>query len=277
MTQRRRLDAFLAEQAAAAGADFRDGVTVEGLAVGPDGASLRVGGSAVHGRVLVGADGVNGRIARDAGLGGGIALRRSRSRATGRCWTVRRAARRSSSASSPAATAGSSRRRDHANYGVGGWAAEGPRLREHLRRLCAVHGVDDTRLTDLRGHRLPIRRTTTAARGPRRCSSATRPAWSTRSRATGSTRRSSRRGSRRRRSSTASPARYENDLHAALGRSPPRPGRRSSCSTGTRAQRSGSRGSRRVARRGGLLRARSLTRARRGDRAAAAAAARRAC
>ena len=52
MTRRRRLDAFLAEQAAAAGADFRDGVTVEGLAVGPDGATIRIGGSAVHGRVL---------------------------------------------------------------------------------------------------------------------------------------------------------------------------------------------------------------------------------
>ena len=67
MTRRRRLDAFLAEQAAAAGAVFRDGVTVEGLTVGPDGATIRIGGSAVHGRVLVGADGVNGRIARDAG------------------------------------------------------------------------------------------------------------------------------------------------------------------------------------------------------------------
>ena len=25
---------------------------------------------------------------------------------------------------------------DHANFGVGGWEAEGPRLRDHLRRLC---------------------------------------------------------------------------------------------------------------------------------------------
>jgi flavin-dependent dehydrogenase len=54
----------------------------------------------------------------------------------------------------------------HANYGVGGWAAEGPRLRGHLRRLCEVHGVDVDRLTDLHGRRLPFRRTTEAARGP---------------------------------------------------------------------------------------------------------------
>ena len=165
MTQRRRLDAFLTEQAAAAGAVFRDGVTVEGLAVGPDGASLRVGGSAVHGRVLVGADGVNGRIARDSGLGGGILygialegngplLDGQAGRATVELGVV------------PGGYGWVFPKAGHANYGVGGWAAEGPRLRAHLRRLCAVHGVDDTRLTDLQGRRLPIRRTTTAARGP---------------------------------------------------------------------------------------------------------------
>jgi flavin-dependent dehydrogenase len=37
MTHRRRLDTFLAEQAAEAGAVFREGVTVEGLTIGPDG------------------------------------------------------------------------------------------------------------------------------------------------------------------------------------------------------------------------------------------------
>ena len=90
----------------------------------------------------------------------------SRSRETGRCRTVRRAGRRSSWASSPAATAWVFPKAGHANYGVGGWAAEGPRLRAHLRRLCAVHGVDDAQLTQLQGRRLPIRRTTSAVRGP---------------------------------------------------------------------------------------------------------------
>ena len=165
MTQRRRLDAFLAEQAAAAGAVFRDGVTVEGLTVGPDGASLQVGGSAVHGRVVVGADGVNGRIARDSGLGGGIlygiALEGNgplpdgqAGRATVELGVV------------PGGYGWVFPKAGHANYGVGGWAAEGPQLRAHLRKLCAVHGVDDTQLTQLQGRRLPIRRTTSAARGP---------------------------------------------------------------------------------------------------------------
>jgi twitching motility protein PilT len=40
ITRRRRLDAFRGEQAAEAGADFRDGITVGGLSIGPDGAHL---------------------------------------------------------------------------------------------------------------------------------------------------------------------------------------------------------------------------------------------
>jgi flavin-dependent dehydrogenase len=46
---------------------------------------------------------------------------------------------------------------DHANLGVGGWGSEGPRLRAHLERLAAAHGVPFAALTDLKGHRLPMR------------------------------------------------------------------------------------------------------------------------
>jgi geranylgeranyl reductase family protein len=165
MTQRRRLDLFLAEQAAEAGADFRDGVTVEGLAVGPDGAELTVDGDRVAAPVLVGADGVNGSVARAAGLGGGILygialegngpLREGQAgRATIELGVV------------PGGYGWVFPKAGHANYGVGGWAAEGPRLRAHLQRLCAEHGLDGTKLTDLHGRRLPIRRTAAAARGP---------------------------------------------------------------------------------------------------------------
>jgi flavin-dependent dehydrogenase len=47
---------------------------------------------------------------------------------------------------------------EHLNVGVGGWASEGPRLREHLERLCEVYGLRADQLTGLRGHRLPMRR-----------------------------------------------------------------------------------------------------------------------
>ena len=31
---------------------------------------------------------------------------------------------------------------DHVNVGVGAWQTEGPRIREHLARVCAAHGLD---------------------------------------------------------------------------------------------------------------------------------------
>ena len=46
---------------------------------------------------------------------------------------------------------------DHANFGVGGWEEEGPRLRGHLRRLCHAHGASFDDLEELRGFRLPLR------------------------------------------------------------------------------------------------------------------------
>ena len=56
---------------------------------------------------------------------------------------------------------------DHANVGVGAWQSEGPRLREHLRRVCEAHGLDPEALDSLRGHRLPLRRPGTRIAGER--------------------------------------------------------------------------------------------------------------
>ena len=46
---------------------------------------------------------------------------------------------------------------DHANVGVGGWDSQGPHLRDHLREVCVRHGIAWESLTELRGHRLPMR------------------------------------------------------------------------------------------------------------------------
>jgi flavin-dependent dehydrogenase len=55
---------------------------------------------------------------------------------------------------------------DHLNFGVGGWEDEGPRLRDHLARFCAEHGISSDTLSDLRGYRLPLRAPgSTTARG----------------------------------------------------------------------------------------------------------------
>jgi geranylgeranyl reductase family protein len=161
MTQRRRLDAFLAEHAAAAGAEFRDGTKVTDVATSTDGAEVTLDGERVGGEVLIGADGANGVSARMLSLGGepvyGVALEgnlpyeaiaagRYRNKAVielavlpgGYGWVFPKG--------------------DHANFGVGGWERTGPTLRDELRRLCAEHRVPAERLESIRGHRLPLRR-----------------------------------------------------------------------------------------------------------------------
>ncbi len=154
MTQRRRLDAYLAEQAAFVGADVRDGVGVTD--VREDG--LAVDGREVSTRALVVADGANGTTGRALGLGGdvvhGVALEGNApypgSRYRGRMVLEL--------AVVPGGYGWVFPKADHVNVGVGGWESEGPRLRGHLARLCAEHGLDDAALSDVRGYRLPMRR-----------------------------------------------------------------------------------------------------------------------
>src|SRR5437764_2273310 len=159
MTQRRRLDAFLAEQASAAGAEFREGSKVTG--VDPAG-SVTLDGERLEADVVVGADGANGIAARSLGLPAhehGVGLEGnvgyehlSRERFGGRAVVELGVV--------PGGYAWVFPKGDHVNVGVGGWESEGPRLREHLRRLCTVHDVDFDGLSDLRGYRLPYRRPT---------------------------------------------------------------------------------------------------------------------
>ncbi len=163
MTQRRRLDHFLAERAAEAGADFRDDLRVRDVET-PDGAEPVVvldGGERVTAGVVLGADGANGISAKALGLGSdrmfGVALegnapmtpvreQRHRSKVTLELDVV------------PGGYGWIFPKGDHINLGVGGWASEGPRLRDHLARLAEVHGVRPDELTDIRGHRMPLRR-----------------------------------------------------------------------------------------------------------------------
>jgi len=168
MTQRRRLDAYLAEQAGAAGADFRDGVKVTDLEA--NGAvSAKVDGGRVHASVLIGADGANGITARTLGLGGdytyGVAFEgnvpygpapehRYRGRLVLELGIV------------PGGYGWVFPKGDHVNVGIGGWETEGPRLRQLLKRVCEEHGLGDAPISELRGHRLPLRKPRSAiARG----------------------------------------------------------------------------------------------------------------
>jgi flavin-dependent dehydrogenase len=157
MTQRRRLDLHLAERASAEGVDFRDGVAVSDIEPGDAGVAARVAGGRVHASFLVGADGANGAVARAAGLGAGIV--RGVALEGNVPWDALDATAYARAAwvelgVVPGGYGWVFPKGDHANLGVGGWLAEGPRLRAHLERLARAHGVDPTRLTDVRGHRL---------------------------------------------------------------------------------------------------------------------------
>jgi geranylgeranyl reductase family protein len=161
MTQRRRLDAYLVEQAVAAGAELRDGARVDEVELGPEGITASVGGEPVAARVLVGADGANGVVAKAAGLGEGIV--RGVALEGNVPWSLLDAARYETTAvvelGAPAGGYGwLFPKGDHANLGVGGWASEGPSLREQLGRLARAYDIDPAALTDVRGHRLPMRR-----------------------------------------------------------------------------------------------------------------------
>jgi geranylgeranyl reductase family protein len=161
MTQRRRLDLHLAEQAVAAGAEFRDGVAVTGIEIREDGAVARLDGLPVRAGFLVGADGANGVVAKAAGLGAGIvrgvALEGNvpwgeleRSPYAGTAWVELGIV--------PGGYGWVFPKGDHANLGVGGWLAEGPNLRAHLDRLARAHRVAPSALESVRGHRLPMRK-----------------------------------------------------------------------------------------------------------------------
>jgi geranylgeranyl reductase family protein len=161
MTQRRRLDAYLAEQAVAAGATFMDDSRVEQLVIDAGGVSANVAGMQVNADVLVGADGANGVVAKaaelDAGIVRGVALEGNVP------WALLDSARFASAAAielgAPAGGYGwLFPKGDHANLGVGGWASEGPNLRQHLARLAHAHAIEPSAITDVRGHRLPMRR-----------------------------------------------------------------------------------------------------------------------
>jgi geranylgeranyl reductase family protein len=166
MTQRVRLDAFLAEQAVLAGATFRDGVRLRAVELESDGrpAVTFDNGGRAGAEVLVAADGANGICGRSLQLGGGRIF----------------APALEANVAYDAVGAGVERhvallemgyvpggygwlfpKGDHANVGVGGWNSAGPHLRDHLRRVCERHGIEWSSLTEVRGHRLPMRGATT--------------------------------------------------------------------------------------------------------------------
>lgn len=169
LTQRRRLDHFLAESAAGVGADFRDGLKLTDLEVSDSGVSALVGGERVEAAALVDAAGANGAVTASLGLRGracyGVGLEGNVSeealpgdRYRGRIVVELGAV--------PGGYGWIFPKGDHINVGVGGWREAGPSLRVHLNEFCAEHGLEPGLLKALRGARLPVRQPGSAvARG----------------------------------------------------------------------------------------------------------------
>ena len=162
MTQRHRLDAFLAEEAARAGAEFADGSVVREIELNDDDVSLQANGRRLTARLVIGADGANGVVARSARLAPvedpPVALEATfpylnddrpppewrdhlalelGSMAGGYGWSFPKAG--------------------HFNVGCGGWRTEGGQLRPHLAALRHHYGLDAAALENLKGHHVPTR------------------------------------------------------------------------------------------------------------------------
>jgi geranylgeranyl reductase family protein len=159
MTQRSRLDAFLAEQAAQVGAEFQDGARVNDLELLGEGVRATVNGHKVAAKWLFCADGVNGTTSRAIGLDGGrtygVALEGNvpygavpEDEYRGRLFLEL--------ANVPGGYGWVFPKGDHVNVGVGGWEREGPRLRQHLARFCREYGIPESSLENVRGYRLPL-------------------------------------------------------------------------------------------------------------------------
>lgn len=170
MTQRSRLDAYLAERAAEAGADLREGVHAREVEVEGGGVRVRTKDDAYEGSTVVGADGANGVVApalrlqpageAAVGLEGNIGVSGDVMERWERVVALDLGAL-------PGGYGWVFPKGDHLNVGVGGWRYLAPRLRSHLSALCRCYGFDAGALRALRGHYVPMRRRGAAiARGP---------------------------------------------------------------------------------------------------------------
>jgi geranylgeranyl reductase family protein len=142
MTQRRRLDHFLVQKAAEAGAEVREGETADAREL--------------DARIVIGADGCNGQSAKQLGLAEnvvhGVALEANYPydrRYAGSMVLEIAVIRGGYGWIFP--------KGDHINVGVGGNGEEGPKLRAELRRMCEAYGIDPDAAQDTRGYRLPMR------------------------------------------------------------------------------------------------------------------------
>jgi len=160
MTQRSRLDAYLAEQAVAAGVEFRDGHGIRELVIDANSVAVRANGDSYQAGTLIGADGANGIVAKSAGFvaSGGAAVALEANFPADDSLADRWAdAIALDFGGTPGGYAWLFPKGDHLNIGIGGWRYIGPTLRARLATLCRFLELDESKLFGLRGYHLPLR------------------------------------------------------------------------------------------------------------------------
>lgn len=161
MTQRRKLDAFLVEQAIERGVTFRERAPLRDVEQDKNWITVRAGSGVFRGRALIGADGANGKTARLTGVPVertlGIALEGNVDLDSGHAdrWRQRYAV---DVGSAPGGYGWLFPKANHANIGVGGNWPVGPSLRERLERLTCFYGFSPDALSGVNGHPLPVYR-----------------------------------------------------------------------------------------------------------------------
>ena len=160
LTQRSRLDAFLAERAVRAGAEFRQREAVREVERRSTHVLVRTPIGSFKGRTLVAADGANGKTAKLAGLDArllqGLAMEGNISPPGGlpEKWQDTMGF---DFGGLPGGYGWVFPKGDHLNIGLGGWRHIGPTLRDRLDRLVRFHEFDPDDLWGVRGYHLPLR------------------------------------------------------------------------------------------------------------------------
>jgi geranylgeranyl reductase family protein len=160
MTQRSKLDHFLLEQAASAGADVRDGVPVRAIEIAESGVRARSDSDVYEARLLIGTDGVNGMSAKALGLepaGEHAVALEANYPADARVMADWEHSIALDLGGIPGGYGWVFPKGDHLNVGVGGWKSVGPDLRRLLTKYSRYYGLDETKLFGHRGYQLPLR------------------------------------------------------------------------------------------------------------------------
>jgi len=161
MTQRRHLDALLAERAVEAGVTFRQRESLKSVERNNGNVTVRAGRETYEGRTLVAADGANGTTAKMAGVKAnflhGIALEGNIT-PKGTFPAEWETTMGTDFGGLPGGYGWAFPKGDHLNIGVGGWKYLGPTLMGKLNELVEFYGFDPADLWGVRGHHLPIHR-----------------------------------------------------------------------------------------------------------------------